>query len=274
MNEWSKIVLLYFSKVFQSLITGVGVPLLRTGWWWWSCEFTCVTIKGENGVPTTKSNGCVSAPHGSFERYDIIGQSHSYLGFHDTVLSGSHPSFLTTAPCPLLFTTFSLPFSSSLLTTGIHSQGIRPWLLVLSFSMYSISGLIYSCVLLTILTFRPPSKATILQNNVPSAPQIHNIWNRTQELKATLPSDFLLWRYSTSICQVDKAWNPRLISFYLPSLWPTHPGQHQVPWMTLPSHSYIYPTSMAITLVQAHHLLLQCICFPISLDAFISSFPI
>lgn len=124
MNEWSKIVLLYFSKVFQSLTTGVGVPLLRTGWWWWSCEFTCVTIKGENGVPTTKSNGCVSAPHGSFERYNIIGQSHSYLGFHDTVLPGSHPSFLTTAPCPLLFTTFSLPFSSSLLTTGIHKGSV------------------------------------------------------------------------------------------------------------------------------------------------------
>lgn len=37
---------------------------------------------------------------------------------------GSHPSFLTTAPRPILFITFSLPFSSSVLTTGIHKGSV------------------------------------------------------------------------------------------------------------------------------------------------------
>lgn len=83
-------------------------------------------------------------------------------------------TFLTTVSRPPLTSLF-LPFS---------------WLNTLPFYMCFLSGLFYSCVLLTQFPNFSLIPKHLLYNTKFHLHFIHNIWNRTKYLKPTLSSDF------------------------------------------------------------------------------------
>lgn len=154
----------------------------------------------------------------------IIGQLFSYLG---PWLCAALVLFLLFLPLlPVSFYWFIFAFSSSAVKPDIHRGFILDSLSSLSTCVPLVfsSTPFYSRTIHTILKFWPSSKASILQCNVPSAPQTHNIWNRTQHLKPTLTSDAFLWRVPPFIK------GPRLetsgSAFFPPSVWATHPEHH------------------------------------------------
>lgn len=148
-------------------------------------------------------------PPGSFEISDIMGKPLlSWFPWHCASLAVL--TFLTTASWSLLLVSFCF-FS---------------WLSALPFYMCFLSGLFYSCVLLTQFSnFGLPPKHQFY-NAMFHLHLTHNIWNRTEHLKPTLLSDLFLWR-APPFANEPKLETPGPSFFFLP-LSRTHNGQHQV----------------------------------------------
>lgn len=200
--------MLYFSNVFQSLIAGVGIPLLRTWWWWWS-KLTCVLIKGKNRVPITKFNGFLSAPP-SWIFWNISYYWQTLLTLVSMTLCCPGCSDFSDNCCMTPLTSLFLPFS---------------WLSALIFYMCFLSGLFYSCVLPTQFSNFGLLPKHQFYNAMFHLHLTHNIWYRTH-LKQTLTSDLFLWR-APLFANEPKLETPAHLFFFFP-FSRTHSGQHQV----------------------------------------------
>lgn len=164
----------HFSEVFWSLINGVSIPLIKDLVVVMALTHHCYNKGRECGSNHQTQWLCLSShTPWSFEVSHIIGQPLSYLGFHCPVLSCFSFPFSDHRSLPSLLVPLCLFFF--LCPKSRYSQ-VHPQLLVLSLCVPLVVSST-PCATCTVLKFWPPSKASVLQCNVPFAPKAHNIWN-------------------------------------------------------------------------------------------------